>query len=353
MLVEANGYAIGFENAQPEEKAIDDTGLTFTRLTDLLSKTHQRFQKLCEKSNVVDITYTRIGVTTGFLSKIYNVVIGFSNGQNVSVIAKIPLVGGIDSICGADGETRDSPPGETLDAHSIECDFYDQFLYMRNVPLPDVYYTEKTNLANGEKGLILMENLATRSGALGFYRSATEEQCYQLAKAVANFQFCAAAPRHKEWWMQLHANIHTDFDMNLVKPLWEFARTIDDLKDFLEIAKPFQNKEFCLYSLREKPEEYNATTMCHGDCQPNNLMFGLKKDGSFSNELVSIIDWQLVFHGSPAFDMARFICLCVDAEVREKAETKFYDLYYKTLSDLYAKSCHKPPFTYQQASLSS
>ncbi|CAD5210638.1 unnamed protein product [Bursaphelenchus okinawaensis] len=334
------------EDIVPFEKTIEDTGVSYRKIVEILSKTHKTFIKLTEAYKVVDVTTSRIGLTTGFLSQIYNVMFHFSNGQAVSVIAKIPLVGGIDAICGADGEVNPPPADEKPNAHSIECEFYDQFSYMRDVPLPKVYYTEK--ITPSDKGLILMENLSLRSDTPGFYKGATEEQCYSLARAVAHYQFCAAAPRHQPWWRQFHDNIHTEFDMNLVKPLWGFAHTIEEFKDVLHLAEPYQNKEFWTYALRERAAEYNAISMCHGDTQPNNLMFKLKKDGTMSDELLAIIDWQLVFYASAPFDLARFICMGVDWSVREQCETKVFDVYYNTLSDLYAKSCQKPPFTYAQ-----
>ncbi|CAD5213846.1 unnamed protein product [Bursaphelenchus xylophilus] len=333
-------------------KTFADSDFTNARLISLLSKHNKHFKKLRELADLDEINHKQIGVSAGFQSKIYSVDCHFSNGRTVSVIAKIPLINGLFDCCGLDNVDEDkensSPDTKPYDQHSIECEFYEQFGYLRNVPLPEVYYTEKIDLKGGNSGLILMENMNLKSEPLGFYRSATENQCYELAKSIAHLQFNALAPRHTWWWMQFDKNMHVDFDLKLVKALWEHCYEMEDFKSIMDTAKIVQNKEYSLYAIRERPIEYGALTMAHGDTQPNNIMFKTKKDGSLTDELAGIIDWQLCFYASPGLDLARFLVLGADMNVREKCEQKYYDIYYNTLTNLYGKSCSKPPFTYEQ-----
>uniref|UniRef100_A0A1I7SCT9 CHK domain-containing protein n=1 Tax=Bursaphelenchus xylophilus TaxID=6326 RepID=A0A1I7SCT9_BURXY len=312
-------------------KTFADSDFTNARLISLLSKHNKHFKKLRELADLDEINHKQIGVSAGFQSKIYSVDCHFSNGRTVSVIAKIPLINGLFDCCGLDNVDEDkensSPDTKPYDQHSIECEFYEQFGYLRNVPLPEVYYTEKIDLKGGNSGLILMENMNLKSEPLGFYRSATENQCYEEFR-------CGLSP---EGFFPCNAYLRTSLIFLLL-----------DFKSIMDTAKIVQNKEYSLYAIRERPIEYGALTMAHGDTQPNNIMFKTKKDGSLTDELAGIIDWQLCFYASPGLDLARFLVLGADMNVREKCEQKYYDIYYNTLTNLYGKSCSKPPFTYEQ-----
>jgi hypothetical protein len=40
-----------------------------------------------------------------------------------------------------------------------------------------------------------------------------------------------------------------------------------------------------------------STLFCHGDMQPNNILFKVDSDGRVTNKIEAVIDWQLIFAG--------------------------------------------------------
>uniref|UniRef100_A0A914E9T3 CHK kinase-like domain-containing protein n=1 Tax=Acrobeloides nanus TaxID=290746 RepID=A0A914E9T3_9BILA len=103
------------------------------------------------------------------------------------------------------------------------------------------------------------------------------------------------------------------------------------------------------YIFRGCCEELNLPSIVNlGDLWTNNLMWKKMDDGSFSSEIAAFIDFQVSFEGNPAFDLARLIALCTDAEVRRELDTYIFDLYYENLTNFMAPSGKKPEFSVNQ-----
>jgi hypothetical protein len=107
------------------------------------------------------------------------------------------------------------------------------------------------------------------------------------------------------------------------------------------------DRSFGYYCLLDRPKQYNALAFCHGDTQPNNLMFKLNEKGELTDELCALIDWQLVFCGNPLFDLARFFIFGVDAETRKVIQDEAYNVYYTRLVQLYENNGETVPFSYK------
>lgn len=78
-------------------------------------------------------------------------------------------------------------------------------------------------------------------------------------------------------------------------------------------------------------------------------MFSLGKDGSVTDEIAAIIDWQILFEGSPMLDLGRFIAICADGEIRRECERKAVDLLYDTFCENYTKLGKQVSYTREQA----
>lgn len=89
--------------------------------------------------------------------------------------------------------------------------------------------------------------------------------------------------------------------------------------------------------------------LVHGDTHMGNMLYYLKEDGSPSNKLAAILDWQTMYEGNPMLDMSRFMVLCVDAGVRRDVETECVDIYYTTLEKLCKELGRTVPFTREEA----
>jgi thiamine kinase-like enzyme len=51
------------------------------------------------------------------------------------------------------------------------------------------------------------------------------------------------------------------------------------------------------FVLEDVAKEYGCATLCHGDVWSGNLLIEKNEDGSISDRILGIIDWQTVFEG--------------------------------------------------------
>jgi hypothetical protein len=79
------------------------------------------------------------------------------------------------------------------------------------------------------------------------------------------------------------------------------------------------------------------------------MLIKLNDDGSISDEVLGVVDWQNVFVGNPTFDIARFVSNCVDAPLRRQIERDLIDFYHDQLSKKLREHGKSPRFTKEQA----
>uniref|UniRef100_A0A914DBQ6 CHK kinase-like domain-containing protein n=1 Tax=Acrobeloides nanus TaxID=290746 RepID=A0A914DBQ6_9BILA len=136
-------------------------------------------------------------------------------------------------------------------------------------------------------------------------------------------------------------------DMSMSK-LVEFRPGMFD-EVLKKLKRMGSDKKVAIYILRGCCEELNLPSIVNlGDLWTNNLLWKKIDDGSFSSEIAAFIDFQIAFEGNPAYDLARLIALCTDAEVRRELDTYIFDLYYENLTNFMAASGKKPEFSVNQ-----
>ncbi|KAI6174389.1 hypothetical protein M3Y98_01184700 [Aphelenchoides besseyi] len=312
-----------------ESLLFSTSGLTFGRILRLLEDSCSPFRNAKGDSRVVNLT-------GDIISKVFQVIFEFSNTKRYECILKVPALNAL-------GEGQQD---NLIHAHNTECSFYYQFRGFRNFALPEIFYLEPIKPTDGNNGLIIMESFVGRADGLNFFRSSTFAQGQPIARAVANLQFYACDPKCKQWWSTLNKSIFLTDLFDTFVPKY-FQQLVNDYPG--KFKSPVLNKEFGYYSLRSRPEEFNATTICHGDFQPNNLMFYTRADGcGVTDTLATIIDWQLVFCGSALFDLGRLVVLTMDAEIREAEAEGLFRTYYDELCRLHKNNGSKAPFSYKQ-----
>lgn len=92
------------------------------------------------------------------------------------------------------------------------------------------------------------------------------------------------------------------------------------------------------------------------------MMIELSEDGSVSDQIMAIIDWQTFFEGkilvkhnlninlgSSVFDITRFLANCADAEVRRACEYQVIDCYYDYLTKRYKEHGKTPKIAREDA----
>ncbi|XP_032529885.2 uncharacterized protein LOC116779609 [Danaus plexippus] len=115
----------------------------------------------------------------------------------------------------------------------------------------------------------------------------------------------------KELVKMLSNDIVKYFDCDIQKKLRNFSDKICD-----KLPKYFQGKTG------------SVKCLCHSDFRINNILF--KEKGSESAEAI-LIDYQLIFWGSPVFDLLYFFYICTDREFRKNHMTYLKNIYHDTL----------------------
>jgi len=77
--------------------------------------------------------------------------------------------------------------------------------------------------------------------------------------------------------------------------------------------------------MREEPKPVH--TLCHGDFWSNNILFTYGEDPDNPSSLI-IIDYQLIFVGSPCYDLVYFVYLNTDRAFRDQHLQTCLKLYY-------------------------
>ena len=84
--------------------------------------------------------------------------------------------------------------------------------------------------------------------------------------------------------------------------------------------------------------------ICHADMNVTNMLW--KKD-SPNNEIGAIIDYQMLFIGSIAFDIIRILTLGMTREVRREKTESYLEYYHKTLAEFFDGQA---PFSMEEVS---
>lgn len=75
----------------------------------------------------------------------------------------------------------------------------------------------------------------------------------------------------------------------------------------------------------------------------SNIMLTTDKDGDFTDDIASFVDWQICHEGSPMDDLARVITVCTDGSIRREAEPRLLKLYLDILtSELTSEGAEVP-----------
>ncbi|KAI6190382.1 hypothetical protein M3Y97_00111700 [Aphelenchoides bicaudatus] len=333
-----------------EDVMVGQTGLSFGRIKEILNESPE-FHQHKGDSNLLSAEAVCISEGKGFLSQVFKVSAKFGNLKTYDFIVKIPFPAGLQQII-----ENEKPDGDqnvvdqiVVDGHNIECEFYENVRLLRNFPAPKVYASEKI-IVGKQNGLLAMEDLSNHAEPLGFYRTANVNQLLNVASTLADLQFTAQQKEFAHWWKNnLRVTIHLEeIYTKYTDGAMPELKYIPSIYELLPKVPIVFDQNFGYYCLLQRPKQYNALTFCHGDMQPNNVLFKIDKNGESTDKLSGFIDYQLVFCGNPLFDLARFLTFGVDPDVRKKAEIQAYNVYYTKLRHLYTTNQKQIPFTYKQ-----
>lgn len=228
---------------------ISDSGLTVGWVLENLFRSNQKFREALGDGKVKEVFAHDIGLS-------YRTSVVFNNTGKTPYAfeMKIPKFDKFKNII--ERIIGDAMPEEhakmhsdwLMKGHNAECDFYEQFRFVKPLPLPEVWLTKKIDKDFASPGVIMMEDL----------RKST----------------CVGLP----------------------------------------------------------------TVLCHGHLHRSNALFLKNEGGANSGRVAAFVDWEMVNHGNPLYDLASHIAFCADAEVRREAETFVVQYYLDELVRLMRES---------------
>ncbi|TKR76501.1 hypothetical protein L596_017626 [Steinernema carpocapsae] len=318
----------------------------------LLSSLHARdakFNAIAQGSKIEHISAYDISQGKGFVSKVYKVSIKFQHlHEPYQVILKIP---GSDSF-NDDPSNVDGDELVTEDfvsnAHNTECDFYTRFAPNINIPLAKMYKVIEMN--KDSPGALLMESMVDSADSNPLPVGATKEMAYNIATHLATlYKYFLCLPQDQWVGKYTHNSIASFFQKD---HLFKYFEKVKEIKPeaFSKAFETFEN-----YLCSTKFYSYVTTTvykdivvLTHGDIWTNNLLWKKNSDGSLSNELAVFLDWQIFHEGCLTNDIARFMCICMDGDVRRKHEFKVLKFMYDKIVRLMQEEGKSVDFTFEQ-----
>ncbi|CAD5220438.1 unnamed protein product [Bursaphelenchus okinawaensis] len=334
------------------------TGFSIEWVLDKLEKYCDDYRKAKDGKTVVDIEANDVSDGKGFLSRVFITKITFDDQTEYVLALKVPTYEIIESkmkgVEGISEEQIEKMNDFILESHNVECDAIAMVSKFKNFPSPKLYYAEKSNQGRDcglpgktSPGIIIMA--AVDGASIGAIKSVTVQQCLNVARDFAILQDYIAQLPEGDWKEKFHSTLHFDehvFEHGKIAAQ-ELEQSFSDLSKSTELLTKVDWGKYSEYALHERPAELNAWTYIHGDTWTNNIMFKKNGDGSVSDEILCYIDYQVGFQGNPLFDLARFMCVCPDGEIRREATIPTLKQYYDKLTELYAERKATVPYSFE------
>ncbi|KAK0420965.1 hypothetical protein QR680_014994 [Steinernema hermaphroditum] len=323
------------ESFKPSD-TIGDSPFTVRWVLDNLTASDDRFNSLGGFSKVANVKARDISQGKGFISRVYKVDIEFENAQDYSVILKVPGVESIMEVMertSVDNKNNPEIHDEHIAiAHNREVKFYDEFAPHVDIPLAKIYKTVEW-VVGQQHGAILMESFFGRAETIPISTGANVQQLLNVAKHVGTIHaYLLSIP--PETWMGKYSNkmFESFSKSDFFGPMFDILKKqkpgmFDAAIEFL--GKYRMNKKFMLYLMCDVYKDAGLPLiLTHGDLWTNNILWKKRSDGSLSYEVAAIIDWQVLREGCMTYDVAEFMAVCADGEIRREYEDDVLQCYY-------------------------
>ncbi|KAI6223135.1 hypothetical protein M3Y99_01458700 [Aphelenchoides fujianensis] len=336
------------------DKEFEESGRSIGWLLEMLAAHNPRFVEAMGDSKVERLSARDISDGRGFCSRIYRTTAHFATARPAySFVLKVPTVAPLVQLVEGTAEAvhvNKHAWAVIVRGHNLECAAYRLMAGIPDFPLPEVFFSLEHTPESG--GMIAMQDLSGVGANLPLGRSLSARQCVNFARSVADFQACMLG-KEDEWKGRFGYTVHIqeefvfDFAAKGVPKILEHngGELRKELKDILSLDW-FAFSKWCV---RDVAAEMNALVLVHGDCWGSNVMMRLAADGSIGDHVAAFIDWQNLFEGNPLFDVARFLVVCADADVRREVERAAVDAYFDRLSDKLQRNGQKPRFSREDA----
>lgn len=331
---------------------------TYQWLIERLTEKDEAFRNRAKKANVQKITYHDVGDGNGFMSFIYKIEVDFEDGSKpYSVIFKLPQPESINKVHNSLKTAAANAQCETeaIDAswmHEREVKFYERFADTDDLPIPRIFAVE-TRIENKRDGTVLMEDLSDKAVLCNFLKSLNVKQIINATKIVAKLAAMSL--------LRLSQSEVQEYDLQL--PLLEgFTRVQKSAAQKAALARPelFSDIIAKLQNVIGSVEYQQYVTsginrdlgipavLVHNDLHNNNIFWKKNADGSCSDEICSIIDWQTVCAGTVGHDLSALMVLTVEGNLRRQCEAWIIHYFHALLKAELQPKGTEMPFTVEQ-----
>jgi len=237
-------------------------------------------------------------------------------------------------------------------AHNSECRFYSDFAPHIEMPLVRTLKALETQDSTNP-GCLLMESLVGKADIRSIFTTASKKQAFLVAKHLAPlYKHFICLPQDR-WIGKFTTNGLGDFVVSDFYTAHFYKLTEMAPGRFDEGIATFQrfihSRKFYMYTMTDVYKDYGLPpVLSHGDLWGNNLLWKQNADGSMTEDLAAIIDWQMMHEGCIANNIARFMMLCLDGDVRRECEYDVLRYLYEQIVELMTSDGKSVDFAYDQ-----
>ncbi|KAH7711520.1 calcium/calmodulin-dependent protein kinase type 1 [Aphelenchoides avenae] len=327
------------------KQKVEPTAFTAERIASLMHGSDARWDKLVAEHSLAKVDVQQIAI--GYLSFVARISFHFDGEREpFPVILKIPTADNLTKLNSAINEDYMEAFAATLaESHDKEIYLYAQLADCHeHFALPKVYgwqkcSEEKRNRSGLNETFMLMEDLGVRGAMPDMLTGLTKGQVESVIRAIAGFHaFSLTLPNGEEIFKTIRPS--KEMDKEGGGNFYEVIRNLSNLHETLE-----QNEKLLMDIALEHPFTHfdshlhfdTPPVLCHSDLWGNNIFFEKNPDGSASEKLYALVDWQLAHPGTGLIDFCRLVFNSVNAELKDRYIAEWLHLYF----DAFSASCDK------------
>lgn len=332
-----------FDKSVDHDSYLAESGFKLHELIEILCKHNANFREIFDgQTKICKVSAYDIGAGRSHMSTVYKVVLEFVGSKLTpfTFVIKVPTpkhqLEVVDRCYKGDAWKEETDRMKRVVAleHNAECDFYAQLGPRRWIPTANVWHCVKLSVDWDRPGAIFMEDLTETGAVQAHGQTVNVHQIRHVARMVAQFHAHQLTTKFAEIRNE-HGNFHISGAGDAVfQKYWTMLEQLNPAAfgPLTEKLHPLCTPSFAQFVLIDRPKGLGLPTMlCHGDLKVGNMLFKRRHDGTPGSEVLAVLDWQATFYGSPMFDLARFIAMGADAEVRREAEQFIFHLYREDL----------------------